>query len=214
MSDQDALANRIEAVLASHRRLLAWQRKFLASQRPANGTLSLAFCSPQHKEGLSLREMLKQTLETASAVCSALANQAQALRNHADPTASAAALQSLVQALQSVLAILRQAERLKRGLRKARPAGLPKAIPHPVPDGGSAKPDVIRKPQADKLGLSFPEAARLLNVSTKTLRKWVRQYDLPCIRLGRSVRIPLDGLRAWVEEQARRGEACNGGNGD
>jgi excisionase family DNA binding protein len=60
--------------------------------------------------------------------------------------------------------------------------------------------------QADVLPLTLRvrEAARLLGVCERTVQTWIRKHGLPCIRLGRSVRIPLDGLRAWVEEQARR----------
>ena len=36
--------------------------------------------------------------------------------------------------------------------------------------------------------LLYPEAARLLRVSERTLRRWVSDGEVPCSRLGNSVR--------------------------
>lgn len=42
----------------------------------------------------------------------------------------------------------------------------------------------------------LPEAARLLGVSISTLRRRVRAGDIPVVRIGRSLRVDLAGLRA------------------
>jgi excisionase family DNA binding protein len=48
--------------------------------------------------------------------------------------------------------------------------------------------------------LRIDEAARLLGVSSKTIRRWIKADGLPAHRLGpRSARIDEAELRAWVE---------------
>jgi excisionase family DNA binding protein len=44
------------------------------------------------------------------------------------------------------------------------------------------------------------EVARRLRVSTKTVRRWIDQEKLKCVRLGRLVRIRPDQLRQFVTE--------------
>ena len=55
----------------------------------------------------------------------------------------------------------------------------------------------------DRLALSTEEAAEALGISEGTLRKWMREFDLPCVRLDRVVRLPVEGLRAWLRERAK-----------
>lgn len=42
--------------------------------------------------------------------------------------------------------------------------------------------------------LTVQEAATLLKVSIRTIRKWVAEGKLPALRIGRTVRIPLNEL--------------------
>ena len=46
--------------------------------------------------------------------------------------------------------------------------------------------------------LRLPEAARLLGLSLTTVRELVARRELPCVRIGASVRIRRDELTAWV----------------
>ncbi|HOM19084.1 MAG TPA: helix-turn-helix domain-containing protein [Thermoguttaceae bacterium] len=58
-----------------------------------------------------------------------------------------------------------------------------------------------RTPQTP-LALRPREAARMLQVSPRTLWTWTRQGLLPCIKIGRAVLYPTDSLRRWLAEQA------------
>ena len=42
-----------------------------------------------------------------------------------------------------------------------------------------------------------------LGVSRARLYAWLADGTMPCIRLGRSVRIPAADLAAWIEERRR-----------
>gem|GEM_PF-3655866 len=56
-----------------------------------------------------------------------------------------------------------------------------------------------------RIAMSLAEAARLLNVSDKTLKKVMEQDEtFPAFRLtpGKTI-IPLDGLREWAKEKGR-----------
>ena len=46
--------------------------------------------------------------------------------------------------------------------------------------------------------LRLPEAARLLGLSLTSVRELVARRELPCVRIGASVRIRRDELTAWV----------------
>jgi excisionase family DNA binding protein len=48
--------------------------------------------------------------------------------------------------------------------------------------------------------LRIEEAARLLGVSSKTIRRWIELEELPAHRLGpRSLRVDEAELRAWIQ---------------
>lgn len=54
--------------------------------------------------------------------------------------------------------------------------------------------------------LSAREAARLLNVSERTLFSWRATEGLPHVRIGsRCVRYPAEGLRRWAESRTEAG---------
>ena len=50
--------------------------------------------------------------------------------------------------------------------------------------------------------LTYSEAARMLNLSEATLRRYVSQGRLPHLKLFRSVRFLASRLRKWCEENA------------
>jgi excisionase family DNA binding protein len=52
--------------------------------------------------------------------------------------------------------------------------------------------------QPDRLLLRVPEAAELLGVSRSRAYELVYSGEIPAIRLGKSLRIPLQALREWV----------------
>ena len=55
---------------------------------------------------------------------------------------------------------------------------------------------------ANRLLLRPQEAAEALGVSLRTIMAWVKTDEVPFVRLGdRSLRFPLDILRAWVGER-------------
>ena len=53
---------------------------------------------------------------------------------------------------------------------------------------------------ADRLALRPKEAAQALGVAPKTLRKWMRELELPYARLDGVVLIPRAGLEKWIDE--------------
>ena len=65
---------------------------------------------------------------------------------------------------------------------------------------------------ADRLALRPTEAAKALGVSERTLRQMLP--DLPHLRIGGSVLIPVDALRDWLRqrvlEQGGRAERAAG----
>jgi excisionase family DNA binding protein len=54
----------------------------------------------------------------------------------------------------------------------------------------------------DKLLLRPVEAAELIGVGRSKLYQLLACGDLPSIRIGSSVRVPLDKLREWIERKS------------
>jgi len=54
----------------------------------------------------------------------------------------------------------------------------------------------------DKLLLRPEEAAGQLGIGRSKLYALLAAGELPCVRLGHSVRVPAAALREWVEERA------------
>ena len=46
--------------------------------------------------------------------------------------------------------------------------------------------------------LTLREVAEYLRVSEKTVRRWVAQRRIPCVRLGRAVRFVRGDVFRWV----------------
>ncbi|QDU44248.1 Helix-turn-helix domain protein [Symmachiella dynata] len=54
---------------------------------------------------------------------------------------------------------------------------------------------------AEKLLLTSPEAADAMSISQRTLFSLTKSGEIPCVRVGRSVRYCADDLRNWIERQ-------------
>lgn len=59
--------------------------------------------------------------------------------------------------------------------------------------------------ESDKLLLRVSEAQQLLSLSRSTVYAMVASGELPSVRIGRSVRVPVDALKQWVERQTNNG---------
>ncbi len=55
----------------------------------------------------------------------------------------------------------------------------------------------------EKLLLRPVEAAEMLGVGRSTIYELLSNGTIPRVQLGHSVRIPADGLKAWVRERSR-----------
>ncbi len=53
-----------------------------------------------------------------------------------------------------------------------------------------------------QLAVRVPEAARLLDIGRSKCYDLIRRGELPAIRVGKSLRVPLVALTAWVEKMA------------
>lgn len=63
----------------------------------------------------------------------------------------------------------------------------------------------------EKLLLRVSEAADLVSVSRAQAYLLIQRGELPSIRLGRSVRVPAEGLRAYVRRLTAESRAEGGG---
>ena len=59
---------------------------------------------------------------------------------------------------------------------------------------------VIESPE--KMLLSLDDAARLIDVSRRKLYGLIDSGDVPVVRVGRSVKVPVRALRAFVDRLA------------
>jgi len=63
----------------------------------------------------------------------------------------------------------------------------------------------------EKLLLRPAEVAETLGIARSRAYMLIASGDLPSVRLGKSVRVPLEGLRSWIalhEEQSPEAEAA------
>jgi excisionase family DNA binding protein len=50
----------------------------------------------------------------------------------------------------------------------------------------------------EKVLLRAEEVSRILDISCSKTYALLAAGSLPCLRIGKSVRVPEDGLRAWI----------------
>ena len=56
----------------------------------------------------------------------------------------------------------------------------------------------------DKLLLRPVEAAEAIGISRTKIYELLARGDLPSVRIGSSVRVPVDALRAWIARQVNQ----------
>lgn len=64
--------------------------------------------------------------------------------------------------------------------------------------------DIPSVGRVERLLLRVPEAAELTGLGKSKAYELVASGEWPSVTIGRSIRVPLAGLRAWVAEQERR----------
>lgn len=57
----------------------------------------------------------------------------------------------------------------------------------------------LAPPRVPKLALSVREAGAALGLSPRTVEELVRLGQVPVVRIGRRVLLPVAGLRRWLE---------------
>lgn len=62
--------------------------------------------------------------------------------------------------------------------------------------------------------LTLSEAARLLQVSTRTLHRMIRSGDLPALKVGGQWRVRETQLQQWVEHRETSGVVARKRSGD
>lgn len=55
----------------------------------------------------------------------------------------------------------------------------------------------------ERLAYRVTEAAEIIGVSRSKMYELIAQGGVPSVRIGTSVRVPADGLRAWITEQTQ-----------
>jgi excisionase family DNA binding protein len=59
----------------------------------------------------------------------------------------------------------------------------------------------IRRDLMERLLLRPVEAAEAIGISRSKIYELLASGDLPSVRIGASVRVPVEALRAWIAEQ-------------
>ena len=57
------------------------------------------------------------------------------------------------------------------------------------------------KQNVPRLALTIPEAARSIGISVRSLWTKINMKEIPHLRIGRRVVVPVDLLRKWLDEQ-------------
>jgi excisionase family DNA binding protein len=63
-----------------------------------------------------------------------------------------------------------------------------------------------RESDGDRLLLRSHEAAEQLAISTATLDRFTRSGEIPCVRVGRSIRYSTETLREWIRQKEMQNE--------
>lgn len=61
-------------------------------------------------------------------------------------------------------------------------------------------------PMMNRLLLSTVDVASLLDLSYFTTSKMIREGQLPSIKIGTNIRVPLKALEEWIEKNTEGGE--------
>lgn len=56
--------------------------------------------------------------------------------------------------------------------------------------------------QSSRLAVRVGEAARLLDIGRSKAYELIQAGELPAIRVGKSLRVPVRALQRWIEAQA------------
>jgi len=56
----------------------------------------------------------------------------------------------------------------------------------------------------DKLMLKVPEVAKILRIGRAKAYDLVREGVIPSIKMGKSIRVPMQGLINWMEQDGRK----------
>lgn len=59
--------------------------------------------------------------------------------------------------------------------------------------------------------IRITDVAKALNVCTLTVRKLIAAKQLPAVRVGRAVRVPVSALEAFVGQHTTAGASSGGG---
>lgn len=62
--------------------------------------------------------------------------------------------------------------------------------------------------ESEPLLLTVAQAAQMLQMGRNTIYEMVARDEMPCVRIGRTIRISRAGLMAWIS--AKSGEAPQG----
>ncbi len=62
------------------------------------------------------------------------------------------------------------------------------------------------KDNVEQILLKPKKAFELLDISRSTGYAMIASGELPSIRIGRAVRVPVDALKQWVERQTTKGD--------
>ena len=54
---------------------------------------------------------------------------------------------------------------------------------------------------AARLALTVPEAAAELQIPASTLYDLIRRGEVPAVRIGKRIRVPVRRLEAWLNEK-------------
>lgn len=58
----------------------------------------------------------------------------------------------------------------------------------------------------EKLLLRPKKAFELLDIGRSTGYAMIASGELPSVRIGRAVRVPVDALKQWIERQTNKGD--------
>ena len=64
--------------------------------------------------------------------------------------------------------------------------------------------------EIEKLLLKPSEAFKAMSIGRSTGYALIASGELPSVRIGRAVRVPVDGLREWVKRQTEKNDSTVG----